>query len=710
MKKLYFLAISVFVIASCTSIPDYDEDAVRHATKAEIKANAESVFGTSLDPNHDWSNVTKKTVSITANADLDDIVKVQILTESPLFNEEASILGEADVKKGQTVTLSFEMPDDLTELMAACIDSNGKYNLQVFDVNDQSISFASASKARTRSAFSDNLPNASDIKLAGCIKSFNALRAEEAKNSGFVTVYENTKMTGDKMTGTLRTYDEWNDRTWIEDRLWSAEDKSLGSTWKIQDGVIFKNSDPIDDKEAANLKKIILDDFLVKKASGGDIATNGKRNNLTRIRKSKYFELENNYLTTNGKDPLVITPVQAWSTEYMYNDVYYYYFLESEIAGKSDTYIKNYIKHLPKYKAIDLNKGNSDKFAKYYNYLLPFYGPNPKWDGTSSILEAENYPTIGKQAVSTIIPKGYKVGFLNRKDFENKNNSQSSGSGCVYGDGRLNREVNHLKGHYLGAVSNSLYFLTHGGNKLWGNTPEGMQWEDPRSVMFSVNDKTYMCFEDGADCNYCDLIIEVSSGIDVLDETIEVFYTVYTMCFEDRELGDYDMNDVVIKAMRLPGNKVLYSIEACGAHDELYIYNIGGTTINENAEVHALFGVKTDTFVNTQENGERKDPVQEIVDVDENFSFSNPDDLPYIENRTKNNTVKIAKNGEDPHGIVIPFDYKYPTEKTTISEANKQFLEWARDKNSISSKGWYRTGEENLIYTQSIFEHNASNN
>ena len=403
---------------------------------------------------------------------------------------------------------------------------------------------------------------------------------------------------------------------------------------------------------------------------------------------------------------MVITPVQAWSTEYMYNDVYYYYFLESEIAGKSDTYIKNYIKHLPKYKAIDLNKGNSDKFAKYYNYLLPFYGPNPKWDGTSSILEAENYPTIGKQAVSTIIPKGYKVGFLNRKDFENKNNSQSSGSGCVYGDGRLNREVNHLKGHYLGAVSNSLYFLTHGGNKLWGNTPEGMQWEDPRSVMFSVNDKTYMCFEDGADCNYCD----VSSGIDVLDETIEVFYTVYTMCFEDRELGDYDMNDVVIKAMRLPGNKVLYSIEACGAHDELYIYNIGGTTINENAEVHALFGVKTDTFVNTQENGERKDPVQEIVDVDENFSFSNPDDLPYIENRTKNNTVKIAKNGEDPHGIVIPFDYKYPTEKTTISEANKQFLEWARDKNSISSKGWYRTGEENLIYTQSIFEHNASNN
>lgn len=702
MKKIFLLTtIGALAISSCTSFDGYDENAAKHATKEEIKANAESVFGATLDPSQDWSNVVKKTVSITANANLNDIVKVQILTESPLFNEDASILSEADVKKGQTVTLSFEMPDDLTELMAACIDSNGKYSLQVFDVNDQTISFSSVSKARTRSAFSDNLPNANDIVLAGCIKSFNALRAEEAKENGFVSVYDKTNSTGN-----LYTYDEWNDGSWIEDRLWSAQDKNLGSTWKIQDGVIFKNSDPIDAKEAANLKKIILDDFLVKTAGSGDISTNGKRNNLTRIRKSKYFELENNYLTTNGQDPLVITPVQAWSTEYKFNDVYYYYFLESEIAGKDELYVKNYIKHLPKYKAIDLNNykyGNNKSFTKSYNYLLPFYGPNPIWDGTNTILETENYPTVGKKAVSTIIPKGYKVGFLNRKNFNNQSMSNSCGSGCVYGDGRLNREVNHLLGHYLGAIDKTLSFNTHGNKAKTGNTVEGMQWEDPRIVMFSVNDKTYMCFEDGADCNYCDLIIEVSSGIDILDETIEVFYTVYTMCYEDREKGDYDMNDVVIKAMRLSSNQVLYSIEACGAHDELFIHNINGNTINSNTEIHALFGVKTETFVNTIEGGVRKGPIQEIVTVDDNFSFANPECLPYIENRTMGNFVFISKTGEDPHAIVIPHDYKYPTEKTKISDAHEQFLEWACDKNSASSKGWYRTGIEDKIYTQSIF-------
>ena len=234
-----------------------------------------------------------------------------------------------------------------------------------------------------------------------------------------------------------------------------------------------------------------------------------------------------------------------------------------------------------------------------------------------------------------------------------------------------------------------------------------MNWEDPRIAMFSVNNKTYMCFEDGADCNFCDMIIEISSGIDILDETIEVFYTVYTMCYEDREKGDYDMNDVVIKAMRLPNNQVLYSIEACGAHDELYIHNINGQVINSDVEIHKLFGVDKNTYVNTVEGGVRMDPVQEIVTVDDNFSFTNPDCLPYIENRTMENMVYISKTGDDPHGIVIPCDYKYPTEQTKISDANEQFLEWARDKNSISSKGWYRTGNEEMIYTQSVFENNT---
>ena len=74
----------------------------------------------------------------------------------------------------------------------------------------------------------------------------------------------------------------------------------------------------------------------------------------------------------------------------------------------------------------------------------------------------------------------------------------------------------------------------------------------------------------------------------------------YTFCFEDRELGDYDMNDVIIKATRINKTTVEYSVVACGAHDQLQIKNINGTTINGNVEVHSLFGLANNTFINTE--------------------------------------------------------------------------------------------------------------
>ena len=85
MKKLYFLAISVLALASCShDLGDYDES-IRKPTKEEINKNIAEIFG-SIDPNQDWNVHSSGTVSITANAPLYDIVEVQILTGSPFFS------------------------------------------------------------------------------------------------------------------------------------------------------------------------------------------------------------------------------------------------------------------------------------------------------------------------------------------------------------------------------------------------------------------------------------------------------------------------------------------------------------------------------------------------------------------------------------------------------------------------------------------------
>ena len=131
MKKLFTIAVLGLVLSSCTKgfdapepTPDPTPDPTptnNKATQEEINANVAKVFGTTFSSDQDWSSTTKYTVTITADAPMSDIAKVQILTEAPYFNDDARVLNEATASKGQTVTLTYDCPAEYTELVAACV-------------------------------------------------------------------------------------------------------------------------------------------------------------------------------------------------------------------------------------------------------------------------------------------------------------------------------------------------------------------------------------------------------------------------------------------------------------------------------------------------------------------------------------------------------------------------------------------------------------
>ena len=103
MRKISIYALlSILSLGSCTKEFVYND-------ANDIKENAEQIFGL-IDPNQDWRTTTSGTVTVTADADLANITKVQLLTESPFFNPDATILAEADATAGQTVTLSYDAP------------------------------------------------------------------------------------------------------------------------------------------------------------------------------------------------------------------------------------------------------------------------------------------------------------------------------------------------------------------------------------------------------------------------------------------------------------------------------------------------------------------------------------------------------------------------------------------------------------------------
>ena len=685
MKKIVLSAIAIaFTLCSCTS---HDEGNVNEYNNALIKENAQKVFG-NIDAAQDWNSIKQGSVTITADANLDNIEKVQILTESPFGNKDAAILNEAKVEKGQKVTLVYDAPNVYDKLFAACVSSEGKYFVKVFNIGESSVSFKSTATARmTRSG--EGYPSLASIVLGTPTPSFNAQRAIQSQASEDHTVLINDNVGG----GNYRAYDLWADGSWANEKMFAVT-STPDNGWTFENGTIWKTVD--DDVDITTVKEIV-NEFLSK--TGAIHTTNNKSNNWeTIVESTPYFVLNKNYLIATG-EPVTITPIQMNTTEGKFNTVYYYYFDPKVTKDMTAEEEANYIKALPKYKAI--NGLESKDFKREKQYLLPYYG-----DGV---------PAAGAKAEKIGIPEGYKIGFLNQKaktpTYPNYTVGDMTpeaynycGSGCTYSDGRLNKEVNHLIGHFFSAIDKNISQTT---KKVYtnstqtatesGSTENGMKWNSPRVAIFGVNDHAYMCFEDGADCTFGDMIIEVTNGAKVEDEEIIPFGEKYTMCFEDRlENADYDMNDVVLQAVRLNETKVQLSLIASGANDELWIKGLDGSNL-ASKEVHQLFGYdKSTVFINTTKGGEKKAPIVEEFDIAKTQSISDFLKKITIKNESTGKTIAMPKAGEPPYAIIVPVDFKYPIEKTSIIEAYPNFSIWAKD--ATRPGNWYLNGVEGLIY------------
>lgn len=658
--KNLFLFAAIAMLASCGK---YEFDASQVNQELSLQ-RAKNQLGVDIDPNQNWRPIRHGSVTITANADLKNIVKVQLLTESPFGNDEAEILVSKDCKAGQQVTLNYEAPDYLTELVAACVDDKGVYYIKVFDIDKASVDFQEGSNARNRASVFDDYP--SEIILGGCIKSFNAERAEASENSKDyhdVLCYESTNA-----SGTKRYYNCWYRSSWEDDRLWDHQRVSGDGRWTVEGGTISRTvSDKVD---LATVTKIV-DKALPK--TGGSNTTNGKANNWQKFAQSNEYAIDfNNYLTSDG-NPTVLVPLQMWTTEGNLNTIYYYYFDPNKVSSADD------IKRLPKFRAINGFTQKNNVFNRDREYLLPYYGDSPS-EGTWA---------------SPAIPAGYRIGFLNRKDF---GSMYSSGSGCTYGDGSLNVEVNHLVGHYFSAMSSEIRqtFQNPDGNKsaINGKTVQGMQYDSPRIGVFSANNRTYLCFEDGADCNFRDMIVEVKHGSVILESTEAptVRKTAYTMCFEDRPLqADYDMNDVVLTAERTGDTQVTLTLLACGAKDKVTLHGITNSKEFEGKEIHALLGLSDDSpYFNTVIGGNYGPGVSETIDIG-NMSIEDFLAAIYITNEESGQDIHFPGSGEAPASIIVPANFNYPKEGTSIVKSYPNFLEWAQDMNA--SKDWYRSTE-----------------
>jgi hypothetical protein len=290
--------------------------------------------------------------------------------------------------------------------------------------------------------------------------------------------------------------------------------------------------------------------------------------------------------------------------------------------------------------------------------------------------------------VSAIIPEGYRIGFMIRKDGgAETDNSYSDKQGCLYGYGELNTEINTY-GQFNTAVKSF-----------------GMALNSPRMATFTANNKIYLCFEEGADTQYSDVIVEIGSagepGVLMFDDVPEVGNQSYTMCFEDRpNIADYDMNDVVLRCVRTSPTTLQLTIVATGAQDDVYLNGIEGTSKTDfnNKEVHSLLGVPAGTFVNTEPSAEVKTCVSAEYEVGEDVTIPQFLSKIYIVNYSRGrDEIHVPKKGEPPYALIVPGDFDYPAERVSIVNAYEAFSTWAN--NAYRYGDWLGSANLSKLYT-----------
>ena len=286
-----------------------------------------------------------------------------------------------------------------------------------------------------------------------------------------------------------------------------------------------------------------------------------------------------------------------------------------------------------------------------------------------------------------------------------------------------------LTGHYLyrrHEGKNDIYFTPgdilefHLAN---GETPMAEGGSHPRVKVFMFNGYVFIGCEDGDDWDYNDRLYWMPSGQDrivkakgVPVKTEPSIPQVWTYAWEDNTMEgndrcDYDMNDCVIEVQEKAGDPTMLEITvvALGATRDLWLgfENKDGKTYKdyvpvfnnlglEDQELHKLLGANPGEMVNTGNGTRNVKPFKATVKKPAGFDFQTNSFVLGAKVKTDMQglyvndyyMLHVSSAGTDPHGIVIPGQWQWPTERTSVKNAYPEFTIWASDR--TKAKDWYK--------------------
>jgi hypothetical protein len=189
---------------------------------------------------------------------------------------------------------------------------------------------------------------------------------------------------------------------------------------------------------------------------------------------------------------------------------------------------------------------------------------------------------------------------------------------------------------------------------------------------------------------------------------------------EGEDRCDYDMNDCVIEVNEKADDPTMLEITivALGATRDLWLgfENKNGKTISDYQpvfaegdhsqdanELHKLMKANPGEMVNTGNNTRTVEPFKATVKKPAGFDFQTCSFVLGAKVRKEMQgayehdfyMLHVSTAGTDPHGIVIPGKWQWPTERTRINVAYPQFNTWASDH--TKAKDWYKNPDSDYV-------------
>ena len=740
MTKKY-LKISMALLALCTMVAGCSKD---EFTQADANKHAEQVLGVAISSSQDWNMTTRLTASITVNLGLDQKYTVVVYDKNPLFNENATIYAEETAEEGKNTVFNFSIPSTLTQLYIAAYDSKLRSVVQSASVtgNVLKVYFGGTATAASRRAiesdytdsyaksFNDYLNPKKGRNIYGQEWDLNTIQVSVADMTSYPVLTDDVIV--NQTNNGNRTLTDGGQWKWTAERgsyqefpgggdgkhFFVPSGTEVSEVFHVNGSYGVINEVVIYVEGTLHLNGNTLNGPTIIVGNGGHVIIDG-RTDMSNT--GRFLVMGGGQIT--GATGAVYNVNNGGIC---YNAGTIYFDGELNVNG-SDIYNNGSI-------TVDVLRNTAGGFftnfgttlartninaADSYNSIV-VNGCHMKYTedagiGTLIMLDNSRLDVGGtaefNQATQTLYNNSViNTGtlFVNSTTFMGTDNTSDNAiikTGKIYFADRIYINQNQYD-QYQDERWTWVARKIDGKGTIW------LDWDDTETYtqeghITLDNGYTMLSVVRAANYNY---ISESTSAIRIpagectgagynpngsSSQTIVGTNAVWSYAFEDSWIADYDMNDVVLRVQE-DDSQLHITLCCTGASYPLYVY-YKTTPLFGGREVHKILGAEG-KFINTGDTSNEKFAECEPVVI----SIAKPNDFdPYtfdIWVKSPEKDIHLSEQGEDPHAIMIPGNWRWPLEWTPVKEAYPDFVGFAADATHQTNADWYNNCVGEKVY------------